>query len=159
MAAVYYFFELHPRLGQLFITKSGYSQHDSQLSYNTSYCACASILISFCGAKIKKAIILSIKSIAVAPSVHQITLWNNNTLCYEMLINSCYTCSQQEQSFSLYFHGDLFPAFAFSPFCFHCSLCLGMLRLDGVPGVCLTFNFLWQIVAIILLLESNYPVS
>lgn len=35
---------------------------------------CASILILFCGAKIKKAIILCIKSIAVAPSVHQSTL-------------------------------------------------------------------------------------
>ncbi len=41
---------------------------------------CTSILILFCGAKIKKVIVLCIQSIVLAPSVNQSTLRNNNTL-------------------------------------------------------------------------------
>lgn len=62
---------------------------------------CTSILILFCGAKIKKAIMVYIKSIAAAPSVHQGTR-RDNTLCYKLLINSYYSRSRQGQSISLH---------------------------------------------------------
>lgn len=78
---------------QLFKTKSGSSQLDAGLSDGTWYYSLDlwNHVHFSCSTqqKIKKAIILCIKSVAAAPSVHQSALWNNNTLCCDSLINSC----------------------------------------------------------------------
>lgn len=72
--------------------KSGWSQLDGGLSNATWYYSLDlwNHVHFSCSArqKIKKAIILRIKSVAAAPSVHQRALWNNNTLCRDSLINS-----------------------------------------------------------------------
>lgn len=87
---------------------------------------CTSILILFCAAKIKKAIMLFIKSIAMAPPVHRGPLWDNAhcaTSCW--LIHITHARSRDKEShskmvflYSLIISEDFNSALSF---CFQCT--------------------------------------